>query len=501
MPLRPLRRRAPASTLLAALLSILVITLITAGVLQRIASRTGTAHRSIAWNDALTTAEAAADMTIADLSALLPDVRLNSGSGVTLGVSQLPSSIVSSLGIGSNGLSLAQGTTLSFSPAALTHGGEGAGRQEASVSIDVLSLNQLLTSGALSVQGVSGLNANPLGILSGGDLQLVRLRVRGTVNVPGRRADDDALDARLRRQTLVWDRRSGQGATAPSVSREIEVLLKPVFPWQGAVTSGGTVSVPASDAVFDSFNPLNSAASTLGLYDLTKRLSNGDVTAGNDQLTLAGSVYGDVRTSGANFQKTDRISGEVDNSFSQPLPLIRPPSWSATPVAVTGTTVLPAGTPLTPARYKFTSINGTLRITAGLLGLGTNVEIWVTGNVAGRLIFDPGVRAKLYVEGNVQLDPGCLTNGSQRASALQIYGIPGAASAPAIQLGLGDVTAAIYAPTHAVRLTGSGDFQGGITCGSFEATAGACVHFDESLSINAGPILRYAVASWIEPQD
>jgi hypothetical protein len=286
------------------------------------------------------------------------------------------------------------------------------------------------------------------------------------------------------------------------MGREIEVILKPVHPYQSAVTTAGALHSPSSQVVFDSFNSLLPTASTGGRYDVSKRLRNGDVNVDDRSATLAGTVYGDVRTAGAGIAKNDRITGEVNNSYAQPLPLIRTPTWQRTPLSpteVTGTTTLSAGTAITPARYKFDRITGTLRITRGLLGLASDVEIWVTGDVTGKLIFDPGVKAKMYVQGNVVLGENRLQNKTERAANLQIFGLPNSnGTTSQIRLTLGDVCAAIYAPTHDVKLAGNGHFQGSITAAQFQTEDQAQIHFDEGLALNVGPILRYAIASWAE---
>jgi len=503
MKLKTTNTQEVGSTLVVALVSVLVVAMVTGHILLRITAQMETANRSAAWNEALTTAESAVDMTVSDLTAVLPDVRVNSGDGLNIGDSQLKNPVLMSLGVGSSGLSLQPGVPVTFTPLTLRHGGEGAGQQEATVTLDVVPLSQLLGSGALQFQDSVGLLANPLAAITGGDLQLVHLRARGTVAIRSQRGDRDPLDSELRRATLVWDRLSRARATQAAMTREVEVYLKPVFPFQSAITASGALDSPSSNATFDSFNSLLTAASTNGLYDPSKKLSNGDINVYDSRLNLAGTVLGDVRTSGAYVVKTDRISGIVDNSCQKPLPLIRAPLWNRTPQSpgeVIGSTTLAAGLPGAPTRYKFDRITSSLQIT-GALGLDTNVEIWVTGDVTGSIRLDPGVRAKVYVQGNVSLDANCLVNSSNRAANLMIFGLPAdvsGSSAREIRLGLGDLCAGIYAPTHNVRLVGNGHFQGAITSASFVTEGDAHVHFDEALALNVGPTIRFEVASWSE---
>jgi|GEM_PF-3059125 len=487
-----------ASTMLAALLTIVTLTIATACLLQRVTSRLQTAHRSIAWNEALTTAEAGADMAIADITSLLPDVRVDPQNGVSLGLSQLPTDIISSLKITSLGTGLTNGELLTFSPAPLTHGGEGGGTQTATISIDVLLLSDLLNGNLLNLEGLTGLLSNPLSLLNGKDMKLIRLRSRGTVTLPGRRmVDPDSADAQLRQVSLRRDRITKTNVTTPQVTREVEVLLKPVLPFQSAVSTAGSFVAGSTSSVFDSYNSLTSLNSTSGRYDVTKRLKNGDVNAGSSSVTLGGTVYGDVRTNGSSVAKTEKISGNVDNGYAQPLPLFRTPTWSATSTDIAANANANAGGLFQPTRYKYGKVAGNLRIKATPL-IRTTIEVWVTGDITGTITVDPGVTAKIYVGGNMTMATGALVNGDQKPASLQIYGLSDAATTPTIELAMGDLNAAIYAPSHKVKLTGNGDFSGAIACAGFEATDAAHVHFDEGLALDVGPVLNYALASWIE---
>ncbi|MEZ0255665.1 MAG: hypothetical protein ACAI37_10335, partial [Chthoniobacter sp.] len=60
--------------------------------------------------------------------------------------------------------------------------------------------------------------------------------------------------------------------------------------------------------------------------------------------------------------------------------------------------------------------------------------------------------------------------------------------------------ASIYAPTHNVTLTGSGDFSGAISAAQLQVPNGADIHFDEALALEPGLILGYELVSWQELQ-
>jgi cytoskeletal protein CcmA (bactofilin family) len=500
--------------MLVALGVLMVLALIAGSTLSAVSARYKTALRMAAWEESLLTAESGVDMTVAQLAGLLPDVQLNN-NGLALGTSVTPSlALVTGLKLEPGGLNLANGVTVSLTMDPLVHGGEGATTSTATVSIDVLPLDQVLNGQLLS--SLSGL-------LSGNQpstVNLLRLRSTGTVYLPGpsRAADASKLDSRLMRLALVTDPATGNKVSKPFVSRQIEVLLKPVFPFQHGVATDGLLSAPNGSTVFDSFNSASVLGSTNGLYDSAKRRSNIEVSTNGSDITVAGKVYGNVSTDGANFVKDAHVTGTVDNSYFSPLPAVKAPTWTIAPGTVSGgTKFVTAGTLLSPTQYKFNSVNGTVHVTANAVGfLGTllgqipvvgsvvsaEADIYVTGDFSGTLIIDPGVKAKLYVQGNVTLGANQLQNNSQRASELQILGIaPADGTTRTISI---DTTnnpiAAIYAPTHNVTLTGSGDFSGAIAAAQLQVTNGADIHFDEELALETGLVIGYELVSWQEIQ-
>lgn len=499
--LRPLR----GSTLIAASITLSILALIAGHAVLFVSSRLQTAHRSSAWNESLVAAEAGVDLTLADITGSLPDVRLSTDNGVGIGSPTIPPAILSALRIGTTGVGLSQGVTLSYEATTLTHEGEGSGSATATVMIDALPISSILGSQALQLGGVLASLSNPATLLSNGpDLSLIRLRSRGSVPLSGpRRADPEKLDARLRRVSLVWDRDAGGRATQSKVSREVEVVLRPVLPFQNAVATTGRFSAPSAGAVFDSFNSLTPLTSTNGAYDLTKHQRNGDLSIGGSSVTLAGYVYGDVRTGGSVLAPSDHITGEIDNNHSERLPVVRAPTWSPntmTPLDIVATTSVSAGSLDLPARIKVRNVSGTLRINRGLLSLGTNVEIWIVGDVTGGIEIAAGVKAKIYVEGQVRMNAGRLINGSGNAANLQIYGVGNdpLSGARGFEIDPSDLAAAIYAPTHQVIFNGAGNFSGAVAGASFTAADAVKVHFDEGLALNVGPILRYSMASYRE---
>lgn len=498
--------------MLMALGVLVILALIAGSTLNAVSARYKTALRTAAWEESLLAAESGVDMTVAQLSGLLPDVQLNS-SGVTLGTSTPSLALLTGLKLEPGGLNLLNGVTVSLTMDPLVHGGEGANTSSSTVSIDVLPLDQLLNGQLLS---------SLTGLLSGSQassVNILRLRSTGTVYLPGssRVADVSKLDQKLMHLALVNDPATGKKVSTPFVSRQIEVLLKPVFPFEKGVATEGTLNAPNSGTVFDSFNSASTLTSTNGLYDSAKRRSNIQVSTNGPNITMNGTVYGNVATDGSSLVKDAHITGTVNNSYFRPLPTVKAPTWNVSPSTVSGTKNVTAGTLLAPSQYKFNSVNGTLHVTANALSLLGNLlgqvpvvgsvvsseaDIYVTGDFTGTIIVDPGVKARIYVQGNVTIGANQLQNNSQRASELQIIGVPPAdGSARTISI---DTTnnpiASIYAPTHKVTLAGSGDFSGAISAAQLQVPNGADIHFDEALALEPGLILGYELVSWQELQ-
>jgi hypothetical protein len=128
------------------------------------------------------------------------------------------------------------------------------------------------------------------------------------------------------------------------------------------------------------------------------------------------------------------------------------------------------------------------------------LELYVSGDISGRLVIDSGVNVAIYAAGKVQYFADNIDNRNNRAASLQIYGVqPAAGVTPTIELTLGkDLYASVYAPGHAVKIFGIGDMFGSVLAKSIDITGVMQFHYDESLATQAGPVIDYRVASWIE---
>ncbi len=501
------RSREAGNVIVVTLGAVVILATIAATTLSAISSRYPTAYRTAAWEEALLSAESGVNMTIAQIAGLLPDIQLNNAGAVLAAPTPSPS-LVTGLKLEAGGLNLNSVASISLTSDPLVHGGEGATTSTGTVSIDVLTLDTALNGQLLS--GVVGL----LDTSKAASVTLLRLRSKGVVELPStsRVPDSSKLDARMIRAAFVRDPATGQTVSRPFVSREIEVLLKPVFPFERGVATEDLIEAISSPTVFDSFNSGSSTTSTNGLYDSSKRREKIEVASNSAQVTLGGVVHGDVFTNGSNLPKDSHVTGRVNNDYFRPLPAIKAPTWAASTSTVNGPleTSIVAGSLLSPSHNKYTDVTSTgiLHVKASLLGgllslldpINKQADIWVTGNFLGKLIVDPGVKVRLFVAGNVNFVSGALDNKTQRAANVQIFGLPSTtATAQTMTIDTSsNPIASIYAPTHALTLNGNGGFSGAISSANLRMTGNSGVHFDEALTLETGLLLGYGVVSWKE---
>jgi hypothetical protein len=114
----------------------------------------------------------------------------------------------------------------------------------------------------------------------------------------------------------------------------------------------------------------------------------------------------------------------------------------------------------------------------------------------------PGVSAKIYFAGNVDVAGNGILNTNNQPLDLQLYGItPTDGSSKHANLGgNGQISAALYAPGHDVTINGggsSGHVFGSVVGKTVTMTGVTNLHYDEVLS-GGGFINSYKIVSWFE---
>jgi hypothetical protein len=379
----------------------------------------------------------------------------------------------------------------------------------------------------------AGLNGTPMTIETNVDApsqlidptnswQYYRIRTVGTIPITGpARASDNPQDTKLRRLSLRWERFTNgilapHPLSAPQVSRRIEAIVRPVSAFDQAIMSVGVVDLTNQNIIVDSYDSTDPTKSTNGLYDPAKRQENGDI-ATDGQLIEAGNaqIYGDVATNAGTVSGAANITGvERTDFYQEPIP-VGAPSWSATNSSVTsvnGTTTITASSTQGSAasRYVLSGVslsgNKTLTIAGNADGSQTYVEIYVTGDISvsgtGQIVIQPGVTAKIYFAGNVDISGNGVLNSNNQPGDLMLYGIqPPTNTSEHVNIGgNSQITASVYAPGHDVAVNGggtNGHVYGSIVGKSVTMTGVSNLHYDERLGA-IGMINNYKIVSWFE---
>lgn len=478
--MRRAARSENASTLLVALLTTAGLSVIVGLSLLNITSRSQSAARSAAYNEAGIAADTAADLAVAEIRRVMPDFakqRRDGWSGWTaeldLKVADLPLD-----------KSLQAGLKLTLAAPSLMRTGEG-GWQTSSATVDA-----------------------PAGLTDASGRQWLRIRAVGTSIVPGWRGPSkNKLDNQLRGIAFLRDWRTGADVAQPQVSRWIEVIVQPLSAYNAAVACPGAINISHPNAVVDSFDSTSSAKSSSGIYDSTKRQENGSIYTNASELTFKGKVYGDVGTNGGSAPAGATISGTFSNVEARSFPPVTAPTWTTFNSLVSSVTSLlhvdfkiEATLNSALEKYKRTAdLASELKIEGAV---GSSVEVWIDGNItaASKIRVKPGVKAIIYFTGDLKLPASAIDNDTLRAGNLQLIGIqPEPGKNPVIEIDLDtDLYASIYAPGHAMTLTDKGSLIGSVVAKSLTATGKLQIHYDEALARLPQPIADYKVASWVE---
>ncbi len=348
--------------------------------------------------------------------------------------------------------------------------------------------------------------------------QWLRVRSTGRASLSGGAvAGVDARDVLLRKLSLRQDRVTGasMGAT-PQATRMIEVLaepqtrspfMRPLLLDKKFTMSGGWV---------DSFDSSDPTKSTNGLYDVTKRQSNGVVGINDTQgaSNFGGApIYGDVAYTGPAPTNTSGVTGNITTPFSDPVAPVAAPTWTtfnATPTVISNSTTLTGGTQAAPARYKVSSVTVSggkvLTMAPHAPGADSYIEVWVTGKFttsgSGYILQQPGVHVTYHIEGEVTVSGSSFNNQSNIAAKNMINVIspaPGVNQKVTVSGG-GTFTGVINAPGADFTISGSASLSGAMIGKTMSMSGGANVHYDEALSRMGGGGMGsgYRVASWVE---
>jgi hypothetical protein len=186
------------------------------------------------------------------------------------------------------------------------------------------------------------------------------------------------------------------------------------------------------------------------------------------------------------------------------------PSWKSVTAnlgTIIDSTVLKAGPPGSPTRYKISNVSlssgAALTFVPPAAGETGEVEVWVPGdfstNGSGQIISQPGVNVKIYTEGKISLLGQAVLNRSNVAASMQFFGVtPSDGSTRSAQVGGGaEFIAVLNAPSHDLKINGGGEFFGSFILRTVTMVGGnTAIHYDEALPRSGGTL--YKMVSWTE---
>ena len=499
-----LERTNTGSTILCALCTILIISLIGANVLLNCTTRYNVSSKQVkGWKEALYTAEGGADIAFSVVRKCV-------------GVSD-PSSTVF---ISANGWTTNAGPSYSNGPYKFGQNN---------------SLSAQVTVDQLTFQAP--------GLPEYGN-RYYRIRSQGTATLFGlpRVGMDDRMDKVTRGDSLLrkidfkydhFKAKYGDGdgnavpnppLTQPQVMRRIETIAVPQFlTFPAALQATGSFGGPGPAGLIDSYDSRNGPYTFVATNSSAAHYSdsrNGNVSAGTSVFTEYGPIYGNVTTNGGTItnKSNGTISGTIDNNvpFTVP-PLANPwsptdPGWDSTsPTTIT----LPssATSNLAPAQYVYSSLTSAITINPYVDPLTneaqeTYVKIVVNGDVKGNITINNHVNAQIYFTGNLSIKMSQVANNNvdgvapnySRAGHLQFFGI--SPTPPATQTVSinppGSLYATIYAPNADVTVIGNPDIYGAIVCHNYSGNGNTGFHYDKQIAQLLLAVTDYRIASYIE---
>jgi hypothetical protein len=552
----PTTENERGSTLVCALSTILILSIVGAGVLINSNTRyNATSSQVKGWKEALSAAEAGGDIAFNIIRKKVDDPAsaFSTASGWSAPApTPLPPTNSWSLGC--------DGSPVTFGP---------ENRLRAQVTVDRFQLlpgsttvgyYRIRSIGTAQLTGLKRVGMdNRMNVITKGD-NLLRKIDFNFAHFKATYGYGDALATAAATTANGKDTVSVANPNKPEISRRIELVAVPVMPIEGAVRTSGRLRA----TTFDSYDSKNGAypgsPNPPAPYDVDAH--DADAVCGSSDFS-AGMIYGDIATNGG-AATTNKGTGVVDNTVAQvmptatpgvaPIPTLPPTSY----VSGSPSTITPAPTPYPSSHPKYgqyptefwyiytdisnVTINPVRATVNGVTNtpLDTTVNLYVTGNVSG-LNIAKGVTAKIYFRGNMDgkardyanlnadgpggngvyvpnwkldstqtpakwvLDSSAPYTPSplvSRAGHMWFYGIsPADGSTRTIDIAPpGDANsfyAGIYAPSHDFTTRGNPNFYGCFVVKSFYTNGSNEFHYDKQLAAQTDP-LDYRIASYVE---
>ena len=349
--------------------------------------------------------------------------------------------------------------------------------------------------------------------------------------------------------------------TYPQITRRIELVAVPkYFVFSGAMRVVNMFDGPGSSGFIDSYsskNPTNPNPSspkvvnndipgpnTTSYYGSNPSNStyradahDGDVSVGAKNFAQGGPIWGDVTTNGGNVTHSGyTISGTIDNNVPFTVPPLAAPDTTGFTISIGGGNISPTGTsPSSPSTYVYSSFPSNVTIKNGNASSPTfpyaYAKIVVNGDITGKITIEKGVTAEIWFTGNMKvkgedLDNQNVDRGTQianpgsagvpplipptpaddpnpsRVGHMKFFGISPTISGTTQTIEFdppGNIFATFYAPSADITLAGNTDIFSAIVGRSFSGNGNTGFHYDKALNqVDIGVMTDYQIASYVE---
>jgi hypothetical protein len=524
------------SALLFAFLTLVIVSIIGAGVLYNCTTRYNVTSKQVkAWNEALYAAEAGADYGFAEVRKIISTGCQTSGTTCF-------STTFSNDSWATPTPAPTPGPSYTYksasNPSVSIQFGQN-NSQSATVTVDAFTTTN--TFACYRIRSVGTATLSGLRRMGMDDRLMSQADTTSHfVNGSATRGSGDSL---VRKIDFSYDHflatygdgdgnsKSLQTVQSPQVTRRIETVAVPQWAITGALKATGSFNGPGSSGVIDSYDSKNGAYSFVANNPASSYYSysqHGDVSVGTSSFTEGGPIYGNVTTNGGNVTHSGTsISGTIDNSVPFTFPPLLKPTYP------TGYTSAGSGsTTISPTQAMATSGNPNFYVTSGSSSnltinayssggktYETHVTVVVNGDLANVTIAK-GVVAQIYFTGDFSAKAKDIVNNNvdgtwsdiyqsdgtttsslvSRAAALQFYGVsPTDGSYESINISPpGNLWAIVYAPNGNISLTGNPDWYGAIVCHNFNGNGNTGFHYDMETNAIGGIPVDYQVASYVE---
>jgi hypothetical protein len=284
----------------------------------------------------------------------------------------------------------------------------------------------------------------------------------------------------------------GRGAGIAAGQRTVVATLAgAVLFGNGGIVANGNVSLTGGSNT-DSFNSANGPYNAATADSAGSVVSNGNVTMSNAATIIRGNLT---------------VRGTLSSSLST----VTGTTATGAPLTELDTLACPSGG-YTPASDMPSAPGLSYNATTGVLTIGawhgTPQNFTLTGSsyyfssvtIGGgsTLTFTGSTHTDIYISNTLDTGGGSIVNTSQNSTNVSIWACGTSSSSQWRLTGGTSAYFAVYAPTHDIVVSGSGNLYGAIVSKAYTASGGSAVHYDKALASMRTPSVNVVPGSWAE---